>query len=474
MISIRRIIKTALMTVIVGAALAVVIFGPRGAVAPRGRVVVEYWDKFTGYEANQMRRIVNAFNRTVGRRRHIFVRYFSVSDIQQKVLISTASGVPPDVAGMWEADIIPYAALGALTPLGKYAKQYGITSKTYLPVYWRQCHYHGHLYALVCNPMALALLYNKQIFKRNATKLRAAGLNPNEPPRTISQLDRYARVLTKFGPHHQLVRVGFLPLIGSDASLLYLWFGGQAWNPRNSRFTLTSPAIIRTYRWIASYSRWLGPSRVLAFESALGQFDSPQDPFISGQLVMEMQGPWWADAIWHLKPSMSTLHWPKKAELKMPLAQRVKNYAWAYAPFPSAVPGLKDVTFAGFDSLVIPRGARHPRQAFAFIAYVNRQKVMEHLCMMHSTNSPLRKVSRNFLDHSPNPYIDVFEKLARSPNAHAWPRIPIIRQFNNEMTVAAERVALLQATPRQALAEAQRRLQREYDEYEADARLRRK
>ena len=47
--------------------------------------------------------------------------------------------------------------------------------------------------------------------------------------------------------------------------------------------------------------------------------------------------------------------------------------------FPSAAAGLTDVTYCGFDTLVIPKGSRHKKEAFAFIAFVNRQNVMEKL-----------------------------------------------------------------------------------------------
>ena len=93
--------------------------------------------------------------------------------------------------------------------------------------------------------------------------------------------------------------------------------------------------------------------------------------------------------------------------------------------------------------------------------------------MMQGKNSPLAKVSRNFLEHSKNPYIGVFEKLAASPNAHGLPRLPILMQVVDELNIVAQRVALLQASPRQALARAQTRLQAAYNEYEAIQRLRR-
>ena len=133
---------------------------------------------------------------------------------------------------------------------------------------------------------------------------------------------------------------------------------------------------------------------------------------------------------------------------------------WAVAPFPSAVPGMKDVAYCGFDTLVIPKGCKHKEEAFAFIAYVNRQEVMEKLCNLHSKNSPLAKVSENFLEHHKNPYIKVFEELASSPNAHCPPQIPILPEVVSELDNVKQELSLLHGTPEEALAEAQRRLEK--------------
>ena len=138
---------------------------------------------------------------------------------------------------------------------------------------------------------------------------------------------------------------------------------------------------------------------------------------------------------------------------------------WAVAPFPSAVPGMTDVGFCGFDTLVIPRGAKHPKQAFEFIAYVNRQDVMERLCKMHSKNSPLAKVSDDFLKHHKNPYIDVFERVSNSPNARSLPQIPIMPEVASELNDTIQRIVLLQVEPEPALKELQDRLQAKYDRF---------
>ena len=80
----------------------------------------------------------------------------------------------------------------------------------------------------------------------------------------------------------------------------------------------------------------------------------------------------------------------------------------------AAVPGLEDVTYAGFDILVIPRGAKHKEEAFEFIAYVNRQDVCEKINRLHCKNTQLRNVSPQFFEKHPNPYINVFQELAGS------------------------------------------------------------
>jgi ABC-type glycerol-3-phosphate transport system substrate-binding protein len=134
------------------------------------------------------------------------------------------------------------------------------------------------------------------------------------------------------------------------------------------------------------------------------------------------------------------------------------------AAFPSNVPGQKDVTYAETDILMIPRGAAHPREAFEFMAYVQRQDVMEKLCRLTCKSTPLSKQSDDWIYSHPNPYVDVFERLAASPNAQPIDQTPIYAEALNEIDVAAQQTYLLEKSPRAALEGAQARI---------DARLRR-
>jgi multiple sugar transport system substrate-binding protein len=123
------IIKSVILLSMLAIAVRLLLVTPRHALPEVGdRVVVDYWEKWTGREAAAMQEIIELFNDTVGREKGIFVRYLSMSNIQQKTLVSTAAGVPPDLAGIFEAQLVQFAALDALEPLDDLAAEYGLSS----------------------------------------------------------------------------------------------------------------------------------------------------------------------------------------------------------------------------------------------------------------------------------------------------------------------------------------------------------
>jgi ABC-type glycerol-3-phosphate transport system substrate-binding protein len=471
-----RLIRVSLAALLGIPALWLLAMGPRSDEdVPRGRVVVDYWEKWGGAEGQAMQDIVDWFNNTVGRDKRIYVRYLSMSNIQQKTLVSIAAGVPPDIAGLFDAQLVQYAAQAALRPLDDLAAEAGFTADIYKKVYWDICNFQGHLWALGSTPAAVALHYNKRIFCEEADALRRAGLDPDRPPRTIDELDRYAIVFDKFDPRNpkRLERAGYLPLF-PDWFLNYVvyWFGGDIFDVTTDRFTFTSPASVRAYEWVAGYSKRLGPQTSTEFTTGFAAFGSAQNPFLIGQVVMEQQGPWMANFIELLAPRMSEALVPKVIEPFLPRVLRPFNYDWGVAPFPSAVPGLEDVTYCGLDLLAIPRGAAHPREAFEFIKFVNRQDVMERLCAAHCKHSPLRQVSEGFIRMHPNPYIDVFERLASSANARGPQQVAILAEVTDEVNVLTQRVYSLTVPPEVALRDVQDRLTQKYEQYKQRQRAR--
>ncbi len=387
------------------------------------RVIIRYWEKWTGFEAEAMKRVVDDFNSSQD---SIYVDFSSVSQIDRKLMLATAGGVPPDVAGLWSSLLPIYAENNALTPLEKLAVENGVQRADYIDVFWRLCSHRGHLWALPSTPTSIALVWNKKLF-------REAGLDPERPPRSIAELEEFNEKLAKYRPDGRLERIGFLPEEPGWWSAMWgYWFGGKLWD-EDKAITIDSPENIAAYNWVASYPKRFGASNLLAFRDGFGNFASPQNPFLSGRVAMELQGVW--------------------------IYKYIKTYAppdfeWGVAPLPAADPSrLTDVTVVEADALVIPAGAKHPKEAFQFIKYVNSQKPMEKLCLGQEKFSPLRECSPEFFRDHPHPYIKEFLQLAKSPNAQHVPKVPTWTEYANDMRNATGKIWAGKQSAVEALAE---------------------
>lgn len=421
----------ALAVAVVGAVLASERIVKR--VETPGPVQIEYWEKWTGFEGDAMRKVVDDFNASQNR---IHVNLLTVSDIANKVMLATSAGIPPDVAGLYSGNLAQYVDDRAATPLDEYCRRDGIGPEDYKPVYWDSGFYRGHVYSLPSTPATTALHYNSEM-------LRKAGFDPNRPPQTIEELSAMADKLT-VKENGKIKIAGFLP--SEPGWWNWCWgyfFGGKLWD--GDKITINSPENIRGYEWVQSFPKKYGPQAVQTFKSGFGNFSSPQNAFMSDQVATELQGVWMYNFITQFAPKMD----------------------WKAVPFPYPKdrPDLKGVTIAEADILIIPRGAKHPEEAWEFIKYVNSQKGMETLCMGQRKNSPLTKVSQAFLDAHPNPYIELFDSQAANKNAIGTPKIGIWAEYQAEINNAFDEIMLLRKTPKQALDDVAKRMQPKMDQY---------
>lgn len=427
----------------VAAMLVVTGCAAMGEAAEDGRVRISYWEKWTGFEGEAMRAVVEEFNRSQDR---IRVDLLTVSQVDQKMLLATAGGNPPDVAGLWSYNVFEYADKNALRPLDDLLERDRIGPEQYLPAYWRLCRHRGQTWALPTAPATVALHWNKRLF-------REAGLDPERPPRTLEELDAFSERLVKRDPvTKKITRMGFMPSEPGWWNWGWgYWFGGRLWDEQG-RATPDGPENVRAFRWVRSYSEKFGATDLQLFQSGFGNFSSPQNAFISEQVAMVLQGVWMYNFISKYNP----------------------NLEWGAAPFPHPAdrPDLARSSVVDMDVLVIPTGAKHPMEAWEFIKFVNSRRGMELLCMGQRKHSPLASVSPEFFAQHPNPYIRLFTDLAKGPNTFSVPRVGIWRQYNDEMRAAFDSVWIGAQTPEEALATVRRRIQPKLDREMARQRRR--
>lgn len=419
-------LKQAGLVTIGGAGLGFIAFGPRGGKERSdGRLVLDYWEKWTGLEGRAMKRVVQRFNESQDR---LFVRYFSTNAIDQKTQVAIAGGNPPDIVGLWNYNVPSYADMNAILPLSEISckPEHRIRLERYAAAMQPVMEYNGKVWAAINTGGSLALYYNKAHFNE-------VGLGEGNPPKTIAQMDRANHLLTSVSADGEVQRVGFVHLEPGWWSFIWGYhFGGSMYDRATDRSTVASAENVQAFEWLQSYSSRFGKGdetpesdekrnqhlrrssldALERFRSSFGNYDSGLNAFLAGKVSMVVQGPWLANVI----------------------NAYAKDFNYGVAPFPVVEAFYRPDEPIGLidtDILVIPKGSRYPEACMEFIAYTQRQDVVELLSTAHCKNSPLATVSNEFVVNHPNRGVRVFENVANSQRGFRCPPTRCWLQFKD-------------------------------------------
>ncbi|MEM1165326.1 MAG: ABC transporter substrate-binding protein [Planctomycetota bacterium] len=423
------------------------LFGPRGAPPEaEGKLVLQYWEKWTSNEGAAMKAIVDAFNASQD---EIYVNYFSMSGIDQKALIAIAGGRPPDIVGLWAFNVPAYAEAGAIEPLDDMARQHGIERENYVDSLWPLLTHNGRLFAMTSTCGTIAMFYNRELF-------REVGLDPDRPPRTIAELDEAGDRLTARDSSGSLTRIGFVH--AEPGWWQWNWgyhFGGHLLDREANRCLASEPEHIAGLEWLDATAARLGGARAVdSFRSGFGTYYSAQNSFLTGQVAMIQQGPWMANVINDFRPDMD----------------------YGVAPFPveeSLYDPDNPIGLVDSDVLIIPKGAKDPEASMRFIAFVQRPENIQHLAAAHCKNAPLKNMPEQFYRDHRHRAVEVHDLIANSSRGYTQPRTRVWPQFEDAMRVAFNAVWEQRSTPAEALAGVDRLVQARLDDVERKRRLRR-
>ncbi len=370
------------------------------------RVHITYWEKWGSFEAEAAQKMVDAFNAAQD---EVFCHYIRTSQVDRKAMLAIVGGQPPDVVGLWSDNVAPFAEADALMPLDDLMAAAGLGDDHYIPKYLEMCRYKGRTYVLPTAPVSTALFYNIDHFQAKAAELRAAGLDPNRPPRTIDELDRYADVLTVKDPDGTPVIMGFLPTEPGWYNMAYPYcFGGGLFDA-NGNPTPDLPANVRAFEWLKGYATRYGRENTTRFREGFGNFDSPQNAFIDGKVSMVLHGVFFPQFIDRHRPAL--------------------RYGVAAFPCAAGVAGPR--SFLTEDNIGIPRGCKNPEAAWKFVLWTQRRG-LEILNRLQGKHLPLTGVPDGFRMGHPNRFVQVFEDLAKSPEAFIIPTSVVWSEYRDE------------------------------------------
>lgn len=268
----------------------------------------------------------------------------------------TAGNGPNIIMTYGYQPVLSWAADHLIAPLSPYIKKDHLRLPPYWPVVKQALTHRGVYYGLPVEVDEPMLLYNKTMFKK-------AGLNPNNPPKTIAQLTADAKKLTIFKNGH-LVQAGLVPADRWGLNIWARYFGGSWFNPKTGKFVANQSANVAAFVWLKSMYKMLGG---VAQASSFETQNKVGNAFLAGQEAMEIGGEWVpGEATPNRKLLINTSTWLTHKVNTVPIL----NYGVAPVPVgPGIKPGSVTLVSPG-NSFVMSRNASHPNTTAALIAYL--------------------------------------------------------------------------------------------------------
>jgi len=218
-------------------------------------------------------------------------QYIAWSHLDEKMTVSFAGGVSPDVFQVGAEYVGGIAYRGQAIVLDKYVQEWGQRDDFY-PASLKTCIYNGHLYGLPYLSAPRGLLYRKSL-------LRKAGFD--HPPRTWEELAQVAEALTKRDRKGQITFAGFDLRVGWQVFLEFLWEnGGDVIDPSGKRCLLDRPEAIEALEFYkALYDKY----RVCP-KGGMPAVGGGRPTFAAGVAAMEFNNQFGIRAVQKFSPEM--------------------------------------------------------------------------------------------------------------------------------------------------------------------------
>jgi multiple sugar transport system permease protein len=394
----------------------------------------------------------------------------------QKLMTAIVGNVAPDVISQDRFTISDWASRGAFMSLDDYVARdrdkdpLCPRKEQYYPAAWEEASYGGKVYGIPYGADDRILYYNKAIFARHADDLRAAGLDPDRPPRTWTELLKYAKILTEYNPNGTLKSVGFLPNFGNSWLYLYCFqTDAQFMSEDGRRCTLDSPEAEEALDFmVKGYDQVGGYEQANKFSSGfLGQ---ENDAFLTGKVAMKVDGNWILDDMSRFHPEIQLGIAPP------PVPDDRYNHTGHYTKDKDTF-----ISWIGGFCYAIPKGARDPEDGWEFIKFVTSNEGRRISCAaqrawdryLGRTFIPLVMASKSANDLLFKEFKPADEKFAAALKLHIdlmpvgriRPATFVGQKLWNAQVRAFESAAYHKLSPRDALLEAQTAVQEDLDNF---------
>ncbi len=386
----------------------------------------------------------------------------------QKLLTAIVGNAPPDVVYQDRFTIADWASRDTLQPIDDLIERDrntpgGVRPEEFYPAAWDEVKYNGKAFGVPTDIDSRLMFYNKKMF-------REAGLDPERPPRTWSELQEYSDKLTKRNKTGY-DSIGFIPNYGNAWFYLYSWMmGGKFMSEDLRECTIDNPKSLKALEWMVDfYNRYDGIEKLNSFVSGFTGMEF--DPFMTGKIAMRIDcvGLVGNIARWHPEMELGACL-PPIPDDRYNHTGDFKNETQTW------------VTWTGGFAYVMPRGSKHRDMAWEFMKWMtsmegvdltmreqkkynlerNRPFVPWFQCNRKVNEAMVAKYTANIEKKFRDPMLLGMEALDFS---YYRPTTMISQRLWNEHDRAFQQAVYGMATPAEAVKEADRNVQGALDKF---------
>lgn len=315
-------------------------------------VTVTFWNNWDGTRASQLRGVLDAFE--------VANPGIKVDNVTltggtsaQRMLAAVAAGDVPDLYMTGTNNVSQWANLGALRPIDDYVArdQYDL-SGIFFDSSIEGSRFDGQLVQLPFKiPTTMAIWYNRELFE-------AAGLDPDDPPDSWSELEAAAAALTK-REGDVITQLGLNICVSCTNTAEQPFYellsrnNGRLLNAEATDVAFDGPEGVATLQWMVDFSQ----NSAGGWQNAVNQFGATyaevRPSFYQGKLAMIMDGPYLYNIMRAEAPDMLE----KIGVFLIPTNDGNPDAEQRFLAF--GVPGYG-----------IPAGAKNPDQAWELLKFI--------------------------------------------------------------------------------------------------------
>lgn len=307
-------------------------------------VEIEYWQYVFETRVKAMDELIANFQKA---NPDITVKQvtFPYADYQTRVIAANMAGNGPDVMQLFYGWLDKFAAGGLLQPLPTDAFPHDKIESEFFPIVSAMKRGDDY-YGLPTAVRSLALFYNKKIFTE-------AGLDPNNPPKTLDEFVAAAEKIAKHDASGNLTQAGStLDMGGQDhqwwREVLIRQYGGTPYTDNDQKVAYDSEAGIKALKFYTS----------LQLEKKIGQagfMDEGQAAFRGGKAGMTIDG-----------------------TFRLGSFKSIKDFEWGVTELPANAEGVRSNYASYFANGINAKTEGEELEASKkFLAYISSPEAMD-------------------------------------------------------------------------------------------------